>query len=133
MNTKFQLDIITPINIQTFTEVSYLRIPSIDGLVGIQAKHTYAIIALDIGEIKITDNNGNNIYFATSGGFADIKPEGTQLLLETIEEAQNIDKKRAQDSYNRANKRLDNKQEDLNRTKLSLKKAKNRLKIISRI
>ena len=37
-----------------------------------------------IGEIKIIDQNGKTKYFATSGGFVDIKPEGVQLLLETF-------------------------------------------------
>ena len=53
---KFQLDIITPTSITSYDNISYLRIPSIDGLTGIQAKHAPAIIALKIGEIKITIN-----------------------------------------------------------------------------
>ena len=53
---NFQLDIITPTSIQSYENISYLRIPSLDGLTGIQAKHANAIIALDVGEIKITIN-----------------------------------------------------------------------------
>ena len=81
---KFQLDIITPIGIQSYNDVSYIRVPGLDGLLGIQAKHASAIIALTIGEIKITNNN-KSVSFATSGGFVDIRPEGIQLLIETIE------------------------------------------------
>ena len=51
---KFQLDIITPTSINSYDNISYLRIPSLDGLTGIKAKHATAIIALTIGEIKIT-------------------------------------------------------------------------------
>ena len=71
---KFQLDIITPTNISSYENVSYLRIPSLDGLTGIQARHTAAIIGLDIGEIKVNQDN-KEMFFSTSGGFADIKPE----------------------------------------------------------
>ena len=53
MVKKFHLDIITPTSIESFDNVSYLRIPSLDGLLGIQANHAKAIIGLDIGEIKI--------------------------------------------------------------------------------
>ena len=53
---KFQLDIITPTSIISYDNISYLRIPSLDGLTGIQAKHAASIIALTIGEIKITIN-----------------------------------------------------------------------------
>ena len=55
MNT-FKLDIITPTSIKSYDDVDYLRIPSLDGLTGIKAKHAPAIIALDIGEIKININ-----------------------------------------------------------------------------
>ena len=40
--------------------------------------------------LALTDgatSNGKNQYFSTSGGFSDIKPEGVQLLLETIEKS----------------------------------------------
>ena len=72
MSKTFQIDIITPTSITSISDASYLRVPSIDGLIGIQSKHANAIIALDIGEIKISDANGKNTYYATSGGFADI-------------------------------------------------------------
>ena len=62
---KFHLDIITPTSIQSFDNISYLRIPSLDGLTGILAKHADAIIAIDIGEIKIS-MDGKNKYFSSS-------------------------------------------------------------------
>ena len=80
---NFQLDIITPTNIESYNNISYVRIPALDGLTGIQAKHATAIIGLGIGEIKVTKDN-KEILFSTSGGFADIKPESVQLLLETF-------------------------------------------------
>ena len=129
---NFQLDIITPTSIQSYENISYLRIPSLDGLTGIQAKHANAIIALDIGEIKITIN-GKNQYFSTSGGFSDIKPEGVQLLLETIEKSSDIDQKRAEESLKRAKENINNKSMSLQRAQNSLKRAKNRLKLLSKI
>jgi len=129
---NFQLDIITPTSIQSYENISYLRIPSLDGLTGIQAKHANAIIALDVGEIKITIN-GKNQYFSTSGGFSDIKPEGVQLLLETIEKSSDIDQKRAEESLKRAKENINNKSMSLQRAQNSLKRAKNRLKLLSKI
>ena len=97
----FQLDIITPTSIKSFSNVAYLRMPGLDGLIGVQSKHANSIIALDVGEIKITIN-GKDQYFATSGGFSDIKKESVQLLLETVESVDNIDKERAENALNRA-------------------------------
>jgi len=128
---KFQLDIITPIGIQSYNDVSYIRVPGLDGLLGIQAKHASAIIALTIGEIKITNNN-KSVYFATSGGFIDIRPEGIQLLIETIESSKKIDKKRVEKAINRAQTHLKNKNNDLNRANLALQRAKNRLNILNK-
>ena len=72
MNT-FHLDIITPSSTHTFENISYLRIPGLDGLVGIEANHANAIIALDIGEIKI-NIDGKTLYFASArpGGYGKI-------------------------------------------------------------
>ena len=128
---NFQLDIITPTNIESFEKVSYLRIPSLDGLTGIQARHATAIIGLGVGEIKISHGNEEKTY-STSGGFADIKPESVQLLLETIESKKTIDKKRAENALDRAEKRIKDKKMDINRAEEALLKAKNRLKILAK-
>ena len=128
----FQLDIITPTNVESYENVSYLRIPSLDGLTGIQARHATAIIGLGIGEIKVTQSGVEKI-FSTSGGFADIKPESVQLLLETIEQSSGIDKKRAEDSLGRANQRLEDKSNDIERARRSIQKAKNRLNLLNKI
>ena len=128
MNKTFHLDIITPTSIQSLDNVTYLRVPSMDGLVGIQARHTIAIIGLDIGEIKIT-LNGKNIYYSTSGGFIDINTESVQLLIETIEPLETINQNRAKTSLDRGQKRLKDFSSDINRAERSIKRAKNRLTI----
>ena len=128
---NFQLDIITPTNLESYENVSYLRIPALDGLTGVQARHATAIIGLGIGEIKVTQSGKEKI-FSTSGGFADIKPESIQLLIETIESKETFDSKRAKDSVDRAKKRMQDKNNNLQRAQQSLLKAKNRLKIFSK-
>ena len=62
-----------------------------------------------------------------------MKPEGVQLLLETFEQANEIDKKRVQASLDRAQKRLNDKNIDLERSQKALKRAQNRLHVISRL
>ena len=128
MAKQFHLDIITPTSIDSFEKVEYLRIPSMDGLVGIQAKHAKAIIGLDIGEIQITKNGKKHTY-ATSGGFADIKNEGVQLLLEAVELSSKINQDRAQNALSRSKERLNKQDGDLERATQSVKRAKNRLLI----
>jgi len=130
MNT-FHLDIITPSSTHTFENISYLRIPGLDGLVGIEANHANAIIALDIGEIKI-NIDGKTLYFSTSGGYTDIQSKGVQLLLETFEESETIDKDRAEKSFKKAQERLNDKSQDFERANKSLQRAKNRISVFNK-
>ena len=129
MSKQFHLDIITPTSTESFDRVEYVRIPSLDGLLGIQAKHAQAIIGLDIGEIRITRER-TNYFYATSGGFVDIASGGVQLLLETIEEASMVNQDRATDSLDRAKKRIKKQSSlDLERANKSVKRAQNRIRI----
>jgi len=131
MSKTFQLEIITPEKIHDEGQVSYLRAPSLDGLFGVLSRHAPAIIAMSIGEIKVT-KNGQEFYYATSGGFADIRPENVQLLVETAEKITDIDKERAEVAMKRALDKLRDNEADLTRGKAAIDRAINRLKIISR-
>ena len=75
MENSFQIDIITPVKTINFGNSEYLRAPGLKGLFGVQSRHVSSIMSIDVGEIKITQN-GKDHYFATNGGYADIKPEG---------------------------------------------------------
>ena len=128
---SFHLDIITPTSTETFEDVSYIRAPGLDGLFGIQANHANAIIALDIGELKI-EVRGKTLYFSTSGGYTDIQSKGVQLLLESIESSNDIDLERAKQSLDKAQKRIQDKTQDIERAQRSLQRAKNRLSLIKK-
>ena len=128
MSKKFQLNIVTPTNTFNYSDVEYLRAPSIDGLFGVLSGHISSIIALDIGEVKIVNNN-KSIRLATSGGFADINEKNVTLVLETAEEAINIDIKRANESIDRAKIYINETSSNMQRALNSIKRAKNRIRI----
>ena len=128
----FNLEIVTPTQILKTDNVSYLRCPGVDGLFGVLSGHRDALIALSLGEIKISQDKSYTIY-ATSGGFAEISGNKVELLVETIEASENIDKQRAEASLKRAKDRLkSNKDVDSKRAELSLARALNRLSISRR-
>ena len=131
MANTFQLEIITPTQIFTEGQVSYVRAESPDGQFGIMAKHTPATIALGIGEIKVV-KDGKETFYATNGGFADIQKESVLLLVETAEKISDIDKDRAESARQRAQERLQNNEMDRTRTQTAIAKAKNRLKVFNR-
>ena len=128
MDKNFHLDIITPNGTFSMEKVEYLRAPSIDGLFGVLANHIPAIIAVGIGEIKITIDGKDELY-ATSGGYVDIKKESVSLVLETAEEASSIDIKRSEEALNRAQKHLKDSNYDLKRAQESIERAKIRISV----
>ena len=126
---RINLEIVTPTQILKTDNVSYLRCPGVDGLFGVLSGHRDALIALSLGEIKISQDKSDTIY-STSGGFAEISGNKVELLVETIEASENIDKQRAEASLKRAKDRLkSNKDVDSKRAELSLARAMNRLSI----
>ena len=131
MANTFQLEIITPTQIFTEGQVSYVRAESPDGQFGIMAKHTPATIALGIGAIKVV-KDGKESFYATNGGFADIQPESVLLLLETAELDSDIDIDRGEAAKKRAQDRLKDKKMDKARSRAAIAKAKNRLKVSAR-
>ena len=128
MKNTFELDIITPSDTFSFSKVEYLRAPSTKGLFGVMKGHISSIIALDIGEIKIVENNQEKL-FATSGGFADISDNKVVLIVETAEDYNSIDISRAQESLDRALKHLNETDSDIKRSMDAIKRAKNRISI----
>ena len=128
MAKKFHLDIITPNGTFSIEKVEYLRAPSIDGLFGILANHIPSIIAVGIGEIKITIDGKDQLY-ATSGGYADIKKESVSLVLETAENAKDIDIHRSKEAISRAREHLKDSNHDLDRARESIKRAKIRIAV----
>ena len=132
MSKTFQLDIVTPTKVISESQVEYLRAPSTEGLFGILGGHAVATILIDIGEIKVT-KEGKEFYYATNGGFADIRPESVMLLVETAEKVSDIDKDRAENAMKRAKDRFQDNETDLKRATDAIVRARNRLKIAGHI
>lgn len=131
MAATFHLEIITPTKVLDKGQVEYLRAPSTDGLFGVLPGHTKSMIALDIGELKIT-SEGEDYYLSTSGGYAEITGDKVQILAETVEQSDEIDTDRAKESADRAEQRMKDKQLDSVRSRLALERAKNRLRVSMR-
>ena len=126
----FSVEIVTPIKVLNQESVKYLRCPGIDGSFGIMKNHREGVFALDIGEIKI-ETNSSTEWFSTSGGFIEVSLEKVELLLESVENSNEIDVKRATEALERAKNRKKNSQERIDdiRLEASLSRAMNRLRV----
>ncbi len=131
--STFQFEIVTPTRILDKGQVNYVRCPGMDGSFGVMANHLEGIIALSIGEIKVTID-GKEEYLATGGGYTEITDEKMQLLVESVEESDEIDTDRAKQSLERAQVRKEkhNPEIDGARVEVSLYRALIRLRVARR-
>ncbi len=131
---SLSVEIVTPTGISVEHQVEYVRAPGLDGLFGVMPGHVPAIIALDVGEISIEQNDDRE-YWATGGGYAEIHQDRVILLVESAERSSDIDTERAESSAERARNRLEKKREeqiDEARARASLERALNRLGVANR-
>lgn len=135
MEKVFDLEIITPIEILYKSQVRHIRLPGIEGSFGILAGHTPFVTTLGPGEIKVDLKNGETKYFATSGGIVEVLPEMTKVLVETAEDAREINVERAIYAKERAERRLADKppDTDIERARNALTKADIRIKISKKV
>jgi len=131
--STFQFEIVTPTRILDKGQVNYVRCPGMDGSFGVMANHLEGIIALSIGEIKVTID-GKEEYLATSGGYTEITDEKMQLLVESVEGTDEIDMDRAKRSLERAQVRKEKHSPEIDgaRVEVSLYRALNRLQVARR-
>lgn len=131
--STFQFEIVTPTRILDKGQVNYVRCPGMDGSFGVMANHLEGIIALSIGEIKVTID-GKEEYLATSGGYTEITDEKMQLLVESVEGSDEIDTDRAKRSIERAQVRKEKHSPEIDgaRVEVSLYRALNRLRVARR-
>ncbi|OQX96023.1 ATP synthase F1 subunit epsilon [candidate division KSB1 bacterium 4572_119] len=135
MDKVFDLEIITPLSVLYKAKIQHVRLPGVAGYLGIKAGHEPFVTTLTIGEIKANLENNDVKYFATSGGIVEVLPNITTILVETAEEATEINLERALYAKERAERRLAEKttKTDINRAKLALAKAENRIKVIKKV
>ncbi|TXL66638.1 F0F1 ATP synthase subunit epsilon [Cerasibacillus terrae] len=101
-----------------------------NGEIGILPEHIPLVAPLTIGDVRLKRDN-NTEYIAVNGGFVEVRPDKVTILAQSAEKSSDIDVDRAQKAKNRAEDRLQSKQDhvDFQRAELALKRAMNRLKV----
>jgi len=129
MNT-FSLKVIACDKVFYDGRCAQVVLPLHDGLKAIQAHHENMVFAVEVGEIRILEENGNTIYGVTGTGFAQIINNRATVIVDTCESPEEIDLRRAQEAKERAEEQLRQKQsiEEYHRSKASLARAMARLK-----
>jgi F-type H+-transporting ATPase subunit epsilon len=134
----FLLEIVTPFRKVFADHVTAIVAPGEAGYFGVLPRHTPFLTSLRVGHIKVEQSlpgqEERTLYFATSGGFAEVLPNSVKILAETAEPAAEIDFKRAEAAKDRAVKRLHEGRParagwDLARAQAALARALNRMQV----
>ena len=131
MDKLLTLEIVSPVKKVYSGFVNSVSAPGILGEFQILFNHAAMVSVLDIGIIKINSDTFEEIKFSVSGGTLEVRNNIVNILAETIESKDDLDVERARRSLERANQRIASHEKDFDRERslLSIKRAKNRLKL----
>jgi len=129
------VEIVTPQKRRVYEQAVSCSAPGVSGNFQILVNHTDFMSQLDIGELKITTADSQNLEFALSGGFLEVKDNRILLLLESFEAPDEIDVERAQKALERARQRLRENPPgtDLERARIAMARAMNRLRVAKKV
>ncbi|MBK5252301.1 MAG: F0F1 ATP synthase subunit epsilon [Peptostreptococcaceae bacterium] len=131
MANNFHLEIVTPYRMFYDDDAEMVIVKTITGEMGILNEHMPSVVPLDIGILRIKAN-GKIQSASTAGGFVTIGTDKTTIITDCAEWADEIDVNRAENALERAQQRLDKRNEkiDIARAELAIKKAFNRIKLV---
>ena len=132
-NHTFHLSILTPYGHYFDGEVEFLEVRSDKYNLGILPGHAPLISTIAISKMRIKAH-GLEMLYAVGGGVITITKEKTTLVLDSCERADEIDLERAKEAKQRAEERLNSNENavDINRAKIALLKAINRIEVGSK-
>lgn len=125
------LEIVTPFGITYEGAVKNCSIPGVVAPFQVLKNHAPMVSLIEIGVIKIEELSGREFYLATGGGICEIDQNKIRIIVESAEFSDTIDILRAKEAKERAEKRIKSKDADvdIDRSRLALLRAINRLKI----
>ena len=128
---SFHLEIVTPRRIVYNAPAVSFSAPGTIGGFQVLYNHAPLVSSLRVGDVKVIEQDGKEIHYATSGGFVEVRDNRVTLLAETAERSDEIDVARAQAAHDRAAKRLSKGERDVDveRARAALARALNRLRI----
>ena len=132
MNT-FYLKIIASDRVFFESRCRMIVLPVFDGEKAVQAHHENMVIAVSVGGIRITTEDGTKVEGVVGSDFAQIINNRVTLLVDTAEKPEEIDVRRAREALERAKEQLRQKQsiQEHSHSEASLARAIARLRMKS--
>jgi F-type H+-transporting ATPase subunit epsilon len=130
MMKTIKVSVVTPDGPVYEADVEMVSTKAKSGELGILPGHIPLVAPLEISAVRLK-KEGKTQYIAVSGGFLEVRPDKVTILAQAAERAEDIDVVRAKAAKERAERRLQSKQDDIDfkRAELALKRALNRLNV----
>lgn len=131
---SIRLDFVSQDHMVFSGDVSQILAPGIDGQLGILPRHAPLMTILSAGEVVIKREGKEDIYFAVSGGWMEVRPDKVTILARSAEHSGEIDLKRAEAARARAEQLLAQgvPREERSGLEMALRRSQIRLKVARR-
>jgi len=129
---SFLVEVITPSKTCYSGMVTDITIPGTKGGFQVLYNHAPLMSSFEIGKVKLTEQDGKELNFATGGGTVEIMNNKVLILAESFESPDEVDVNRAKDALKRAEERIKNRNVekiDVARAEAALQRAIVRLKL----
>jgi len=129
--THLRLELVTPERAIAHEDVDQVQLPGAKGYFGVLPGHTPMLAALDVGEMWYR-RGPEKTYVSVAFGVAEVLPDRVIVMCRDAERADEIDIARAEAAMQRAKAAMTKETyspDDLERARVSMIKAMNRLKV----
>jgi F-type H+-transporting ATPase subunit epsilon len=121
MAKSFTISIVTPEKIAFESEVVSVILPGSEGYLGIWANHAPLVSGVEPGIVTLKlDDAGTMKYLSVTNGFVEVSNNTVNLMVDSSEDAGEIDVARAQESLERARERLKSVETTIDRERAAL-------------
>ncbi|MBQ8166834.1 MAG: ATP synthase F1 subunit epsilon [Lachnospiraceae bacterium] len=110
-------------------QVSFIEFNTTEGIVGIYPKHIPMTVVISPGVLKFVEANGETKEAALHSGFVEVLGDSITMLAESVEWPDEIDIRRAEEAKIRAERRIKDDSQDMNRAELALKRSVVRMQL----
>ncbi len=129
-----RLDFVSQDHLVFSGDVNEILAPGSEGQLGILPKHAPLMTILNPGEVRVRRTGQEDLSFAVSGGWMEVRPDKVTILARTAERSDEIDQQRAEAARARAEALLAEgvSREDRPGLDMALKRSLTRLKVAGR-
>jgi F-type H+-transporting ATPase subunit epsilon len=129
-----RLDFVSQDHLVFSGDVAEVIAPGFEGQLAILPKHAPLITILSPGEVVVKREGEEDLYFAVTGGWMEVRPDNVTILARTAERSDEIDLQRAEAARERAAQLLaeEVRSEERPRLESALRRSQIRLTVARR-